>query len=101
MEYGCNCDYKNNGTSITLNEEIRNIWSAINYGIMEISDIEEPEVELACILLDYIAENIPDDREELHGIIDKTQGASMLRDIVDELNEMQNELVRTIDKITN
>lgn len=68
---------------------------------MEISDIEEPEVELACILLDYIAENIPDDREELRGIIDKTQGASMLRDIVDELNEMQNELVRTIDKITN
>lgn len=88
-------------TSITLNEEIRNIWSAINYGVMEISDIEEPEVELACILLDYIAENIPDDREELRGIIDKTQGASMLRDIVDELNEMQNELVRTIDKITN
>ena len=88
-------------TSVTLNEKIRSTWSAIDYGVMNISDVEEPEVELACILLDYIAENIPDDREELRGIIDETQGASMLRDIVDELNEMQNELVRTIDKITN
>lgn len=88
-------------TSVTLNEEIRNTWGAINYGVMDISDIEEPEVKLACILLDYIAENIPDDREELRGIIDETQGASMLREVINELNEMQNELVRTIDKITN
>lgn len=88
-------------TSVSLNDEIRNTWSAINYGVIDISDIEEPEVELACILLDYIAENIPDDREELRGIIDETQGASMLREVINELNEMQNELVRTIDKITN
>ena len=88
-------------TSVTLNEEIRNTWGAINYGVMDISDIEDPEVELACILLDYIEENISDEREVLSRIIDETQGADMLRGIIDELNEMLNELVKTIDKITN
>ncbi len=88
-------------TSVTLNEEIRNTWGAINYGVMDISDIEDPEVELACILLDYIEENISDEREALSRIIDETQGADMLRGIIDELNEMLNELIKTIDKITN
>lgn len=88
-------------TSVTLNEEIRNTWGAINYGVMDISDIEDPEVKLACILLDYIEKNISDEREVLSRIIDETQGADMLRGIIDELNEMLNELVKTIDKITN
>ena len=58
-------------------------------------------VELAYILLDYIEENISDEREALSRIIDETQGADMLRGIIDELNEMLNELIKTIDKITN
>lgn len=88
-------------TSITLNKEVRDTWGAINYGIMDISNVGNPEVELACILLDYIEENIYDEREILSRIIDETQGANMLRAIIDELNEMLNELVKNIDKITN
>lgn len=87
-------------TSVRLNEEIRNTWGAISYGIMDISDIDDPEVELACILLDYIEENISDEQEELNRIIDETQGADILRSIIDELNDMLNELVKSIDKIT-
>lgn len=88
-------------TSVTLNEEIRNTWGAIDCGVMDISDIEDPEVKLACILLDYIEENVYDEREVLSRIIDETQGANMLRGIIDQLNEMLNELVKTIDKITH
>ena len=33
--------------------------------------------------------------------INKTQSANILRSIIDELSKMQNELVKTIDKITN
>lgn len=87
--------------SVTLNEEIRQTWSTINYGAMSISDVEEPEVMLACILLDFIDENIFDEREVLGRIIDETKSASILRGVIDELNEMQNELVKIIDKITN
>ncbi len=88
-------------TSVTLNEEVRNTWGAISYGVMDISDVREPEIELACILLDYIEENVSDEREVLNRIIDETQSANLLREIINELNEMVNELVKNIDKITN
>ena len=68
---------------------------------MDISDIKEPDVELACILLDYIEENISYEQELLSTIIDETQSANILRGIIDELNKMQNELINIIDKITN
>lgn len=87
--------------SVTLNEEIRDTWGAIYYGLMDDSDIKEPSAELACLLLDYIKENIPYDQELLNSIINKTQSANILRSIIDELSKMQNELVKAIDKITN
>lgn len=68
---------------------------------MDDSDIKEPSAELACLLLDYIKENIPYDQELLNSIINKTQSANILRSIIDELSKMQNELVKAIDKITN
>lgn len=88
-------------TSVALDKEIRNTWNEIHYGGMDISDIKEPDVELACILLDYIEENISYEQELLSTIIDETQSANILRGIIDELNKMQNELINIIDKITN
>lgn len=67
----------------------------------EFSDIKEPDVELACILLDYIEENISYDQELLSSIISETQSANILSGIIDKLSKMQNELVKAIDKITN
>ena len=87
--------------SVKLNEEIWNTWGAINCGVMDISDIEEEKVEFACSLLNYIKENTSDEREVLSRIIDETQSASMLKNIINELNEMQYKLVKAIDKITN
>ena len=68
---------------------------------MNFSDIKEPDVELACILLDYIEENISYDQELLSSIISETQSANILSGIIDKLSKMQNELVKAIDKITN
>jgi len=87
-------------TYVTLNDDIRETWGAINYGVIDISDIEDSEVKLACILLDYIGEKMPDEQIVLSKIIDETQGANALMYIIDELNEMRNELIKTIDKIT-
>ncbi|MDD2980758.1 MAG: hypothetical protein PHN80_12425 [Hespellia sp.] len=88
-------------TSITLNDEIRNTWGAIKYGVMDSSDITNTEEELACILLDYIDENITDEKNVLATIIDETVCAAVLSGIRELLNEMTRELVKTIDKITN
>lgn len=88
-------------TSVALNEEIRNTWTKIYCGVMNFSDIKEPDVELACILLDYIEENISYDQELLSSIISETQSANILSGIIDKLSKMQNELVKAIDKITN
>lgn len=88
-------------TAITLNDEIRNTWGAINYGVMDGSDIENTEIELACILLDYMDENITDEKTTLNAIIDKTVSAKTLSQISELLSEMTAELVTVIDKITN
>lgn len=67
---------------------------------MDISDIENTDDELSFILLDFIDENITDETEVLDTIIDSTQSASALLSILDTLNEMVKETVKTIDKIT-
>lgn len=91
-------NYRN--TSITINDNIKNSWGAINYGVMDISDLDNPEDELACILLDFIYENITNEKSTLNAIIDETCSADMLRGIAELLNEMQKDILRTIDKIT-
>ena len=68
---------------------------------MDICDIDNPEMELSYILLDYIDENTSDEQEVMSQIIDKTQGAKMFREISNQLNEMLDELIKNIDKITN
>lgn len=88
-------------TSVNLNNEIRNTWDAIHLGVMDICDIDDPEMELSYILLDYIDENTSDEQEVMSQIIDETQGAKMFREISNQLNEMLDELIKNIDKITN
>lgn len=91
-------NYKCN--SISLSQSNRETWSAIDYGAIDISDVTDPEVELACILLDFIHENISDEKEQLRKIIDDTLSAENMRDIIDTLNEMVKEIIKTIDKVT-
>lgn len=88
-------------TSILINDNIRNSWGAINYGVMDISDIGDAEEELACILLDFIDENIKDEKATLNAIIDETSCAENLQTINSLLNEMIKEVIKRIDKITN
>lgn len=87
-------------TSVSLNKEIRETWGAISYGVMDISDVDDPEAQLSCILLDYIEEKITDEKDVLNKLIDETQSANLLLAIIDLLNDMLKELVKTIDKIT-
>lgn len=86
-------------TSINLNDKIREIWDAINYGIMSFDDIVENEEELACILLDFINENTKNERNKLKNIIDDTSGLEELKNIYQILDEMRNKLIKEIDKI--
>lgn len=88
-------------TSILINDNIRNSWGAINYGVMDISDIGDAEEELACILLDFIDENIKDEKATLNAIIDETSCAENLQMINSLLNKMIKEVIKRIDKITN
>ena len=91
-------NYRN--TAISINDNIRNSWGAISYGVMDISDVS-PEEELACILLDYIEENITNEEETLTAIIDETQCAEALIIMREKLDEMIKELFKIMDKITN
>lgn len=86
-------------TSINLNDEIRDIWGAINYNIMSFDDIVENEEELACILLDFINENTKNEKNKLKNIIDDTSGLEELKNIYQILDEMRNKLIKEIDKI--
>ena len=85
---------------IPLNKDIRDKRDLIRYGYIDISDIEDSNIELACSLLDYIEKNITDEREVLNQIIDETQSSNLLRFIIEELNGMIDELLKTIDNIT-
>lgn len=92
-------NYRN--TAVYINEGIRATWGAIKFGAMDISDVESHEIKLACILLDYIDENITDEKDVLDRIIDSTHCAEYLMEILDILNDMVKDLLKTIDKITN
>lgn len=91
-------NYKCN--SISLSKSNRETWGAIDYGAIDISDVTDPEIELACILLDFIHENIIDEKEQLSKIIDDTVSAENMRGIIDTLNEMVKEIIKMIDKVT-
>ncbi len=86
-------------TTATLNEEAWSTWGAIDCGIMDMKDIEEPEIELACILLDFISENILNEKQKLEKIINKTTSAVLLNQINDDLISMKKILIKEIDKI--
>ena len=87
-------------TQVTLDDEARNTWGAIKYGVMDISEVDNANEELACLLLEYIEENMSDEREVISKMIDETHCSEMLHEIDCKLQQMLKELLRTIDKIT-
>lgn len=92
-------NYKN--TAVQINDDIRNQWGAINYGLIDISYIEDKQVRLSCELLDFIDQNITNEKETLNEILDDTQSAEYLLSILELLDAMIKGLVKRIDKITN
>lgn len=86
-------------TEVYLNEESRTTWGTIDYRAIDISDIDNPNVELACILLDYIAKTTSDEKDVLANIIVETTGAVLLRELVEMLENTRNTLIKEIDKI--
>lgn len=87
-------------TQVTLDDEARNTWGAIKYSVMDISEVDNANEELACLLLEYIEENMSDEREVISKMIDETHCSEMLHEIDCKLQQMLKELLRTIDKIT-
>lgn len=87
-------------TTIQINDEARTIWGAIDYGVMDFTEVDDSDVKLACLLLKYIGENTSDEQKTLNQIINATKSSVILKNIIDGLNEMLNELVTDIDKIT-
>lgn len=85
---------------IALNNEMREIWGAINYGSMDFSDIDD-DGKITCILLDFISENTKNEKEKekLKEIIDNTSGFEEFKNIYKTLDEMRNKLIKEIDKI--
>lgn len=88
-------------TTIYLNDKIREIWGAINYGAISFDDIEKGNEELACILLDFIDDNTNNEKDKLKNIIGATSGMEELKNICAILDEMKNKIIKEIDKITN
>lgn len=86
-------------TTVCLNEEARTTWGMINFGAINISDLDNPNVELACSLLDYIAETTSDEKNVLTNIIDETTGAILLGELVEMLESTRKQLSKEIDKI--
>ena len=87
-------------TQVTLDDETRNTWGAIKYGVMDISEVDNANEELACLLLEYIEENMSDEREVISQMIDETHCSETLYEINYKLQQMLKELLRNIDKIT-
>lgn len=85
---------------VTLDDEARNTWGAIKYGVMDISEAYNVNGELACLLLEYIEENMSDEREVISQMIDETHCSETLYEINYKLQQMLKELLRNIDKIT-
>lgn len=85
---------------VTLDDEARNTWGAIKYDVMDISEVDNANEELACLLLEYIEENMSDEREVISQMIDETHCSEMLHEIDCKLHQMLKELLRNIDKIT-
>lgn len=88
-------------TTVSLNEEAKSAWGAINCSVMDIGDIEDPEIELACILLDFFSENVLSEKHELERIINRTTGSLLLNQINDDLVNIKKILIKQIDKIAN
>lgn len=86
-------------TSINLNDKIREIWGAIDYGIMSFDDIVENEEKLACILLDFINENTKNEKNKLKNIIDDTSGLEELVNTYQILDKIRSKLIKEIDEI--
>jgi hypothetical protein len=87
-------------TNINISEEYRLKWDAINNHCMDYNDITNSEEELACLLLDFIEENVLNEPEALSQIIEETCSADLLRIIADNLEEMHKKLLKEIYKIT-
>ncbi len=84
---------------VLLNNEAREAQGSIKYGYMSEDDYPEPEIKLACAVLDYIDDNFDTEIEELAKTIDKTQSADALRSIMDLLYSMKKDMIKMIDDV--
>lgn len=96
-----NDDFENHReTSIKINNTFRNTLGAIKCGVMDWDDIENSEEELCCILLDFIYNKFTDENEVLMKIVDDTSSGDLLREILEKIENIRNQLIKEIDKIT-
>lgn len=90
-----------NEISIDIDDDYRNTWSKISYGHISYEDILDDNEKTACELLEYIDENVLNEKEILSQIIEKTNSSHLLKNIADTLEEIQRKLLKEIDKIAS
>ena len=88
--------------SSTLNETVRNIWED-SMCRNDLDPEEDSEIYIACMLLDFIYENIKTTKELelLHTIIDTTACNKNLLDLKNKLETIHTVVINEIDKIVN
>ena len=85
---------------VMLSDVIRVKWNAINDGLLDISDAENPDDQLSCDLLDFMEENLKDERDVLRNLIGETHSGEKLSGIIGMLDRMIKNALKEIDRIT-
>lgn len=88
-------------TLVCINKEIRDTLGLIEYGALDIDEVDNSEIKLSCNLLGFIHDNFADEGEILTNIIDSTQSAELMSELTDLVNDMKDGVLKIIDKITN
>lgn len=102
INFVINDEFENyKSVDIYLNEDIRELWGAVDCGVIDITDIEDYDAQTACRLLDFINENVLDEKEFLDEIVGGTYSAKYLSEIITVLNDIVEKLLQDINKITN
>lgn len=86
---------------IDIDDECREWWGRISCGDISYEDISDLEVRIACELLEYIDDNVEDEKEVISKIVNKMHSGHILKNLIETLEKIQKNIIKEIDRIAN
>lgn len=88
-------------TVINLNEEVWSTWGAIDYGAIDIDSIDDPNISLACVLLEFLNKYTQNESQVIVKFGEAKKSNNMLANCKMLIDIMIKRIIKEIDSIAH